>query len=569
MADTIKIKRGAKSRLTPLLYGEPAYISDEKELYIGGSDGSNEKITRNKEVDELTIKVEDLVAKNQNRVLSPKMFGDLEKESHNVVLQRCFDFYNENFDEYEYVDGLNEEYIIDSSTISLGTHLGVTFYGGTIRNFNFKLADGASNFTNLLTVNLVQDRGLHVDNCRFNGNRQHLGVDETNKVEDGGCHGILITKDSTFTLREFMQTEDIKVTNCHFEDIYSYGVCMEPLDCRFTLENNYFKTHGIASLLHCTTSIVKNNMIDVYDNSDMPTRPNVLHDVFVDEMELGGAYTGTHTKKVFIDNCRVVSHTSISHILYKVHQATQDGLVYTNVDIRNCEMSNAQGTTRVYEFFANEAHNYVNNVLLERCTANELIRMVNKDRNNATPHVSNCEIIDCFGSTLFGNILVDKLIYRNMKFKDGCHISKTNGLDFSINHIAIKDSEIFKCGWSGILLYETLRPSTFTLDNIIYWEKCSTRVFLLDPISFVVSNIKVLAESPGDIIAINNSDGGVVGMVNNIYANQNASWTYFLNFYTVSTTNKVVISNVVVNGTKFDIGGNSDHVVTVNINYLK
>lgn len=45
--DTIKFKRGVKSKLNTLAYGEPAYISDEGELYIGTQSGV-EKLTNNK-----------------------------------------------------------------------------------------------------------------------------------------------------------------------------------------------------------------------------------------------------------------------------------------------------------------------------------------------------------------------------------------------------------------------------------------------------------------------------------------------------------------------------------------
>ena len=55
--DTIKFKRGNKNKLDKLSYGEPAYISDEGELYIGTESGV-EKLTRNKEVEELSSQLE-------------------------------------------------------------------------------------------------------------------------------------------------------------------------------------------------------------------------------------------------------------------------------------------------------------------------------------------------------------------------------------------------------------------------------------------------------------------------------------------------------------------------------
>ena len=63
--DTIKFKRGVKSKLNNLSYGEPAYISDENELYIGTENGV-EKITRNKEVAELSSQLEHIENKVQN-----------------------------------------------------------------------------------------------------------------------------------------------------------------------------------------------------------------------------------------------------------------------------------------------------------------------------------------------------------------------------------------------------------------------------------------------------------------------------------------------------------------------
>ena len=50
--DIIKFKRGRKQNLPTLNEGEPAFITDEKELYIGSTDG-NVKLTRNSEVETL------------------------------------------------------------------------------------------------------------------------------------------------------------------------------------------------------------------------------------------------------------------------------------------------------------------------------------------------------------------------------------------------------------------------------------------------------------------------------------------------------------------------------------
>lgn len=77
--DTIKFKRGVKSKLNNLSYGEPAYISDENELYIGTEDGV-EKITRNKEVAELSSQLEHIaqdttIIKNNRSIFYTKNNG--------------------------------------------------------------------------------------------------------------------------------------------------------------------------------------------------------------------------------------------------------------------------------------------------------------------------------------------------------------------------------------------------------------------------------------------------------------------------------------------------------------
>ena len=72
--DTIKFKRGVKSKLNNLSYGEPAYISDENELYIGTENGV-EKITHNKEVAELSSQL----AQNTNNL------SILNKEKINIL----------------------------------------------------------------------------------------------------------------------------------------------------------------------------------------------------------------------------------------------------------------------------------------------------------------------------------------------------------------------------------------------------------------------------------------------------------------------------------------------------
>ena len=56
----IKLARGKKANLPQLSLGEPAYVTDEGELYIGGVNGENINITNNAQLSQ-TVKKTDIV----------------------------------------------------------------------------------------------------------------------------------------------------------------------------------------------------------------------------------------------------------------------------------------------------------------------------------------------------------------------------------------------------------------------------------------------------------------------------------------------------------------------------
>ena len=75
MADSIKFKRGAKAKLPSLNYGEPAFVSDEKELYIGTKTG-NVKLTSKSEIEELKQKNTELSSQLEQIATFINKFGD-------------------------------------------------------------------------------------------------------------------------------------------------------------------------------------------------------------------------------------------------------------------------------------------------------------------------------------------------------------------------------------------------------------------------------------------------------------------------------------------------------------
>lgn len=69
----IKFRRGAKSNLPELSYGEPAFVSDEKELYIGTQSG-NIKLTNTKEVNTIKGQVTELKTETTNIKQNAQMY---------------------------------------------------------------------------------------------------------------------------------------------------------------------------------------------------------------------------------------------------------------------------------------------------------------------------------------------------------------------------------------------------------------------------------------------------------------------------------------------------------------
>lgn len=67
MSNKIQLKRGMKVKLPRLSYGEPAFVSDEKELYIGTESGENIKLTHRSEIESINIQLIKSVRNNKDK----------------------------------------------------------------------------------------------------------------------------------------------------------------------------------------------------------------------------------------------------------------------------------------------------------------------------------------------------------------------------------------------------------------------------------------------------------------------------------------------------------------------
>ena len=187
--DTIKFKRGVKSKLNNLSYGEPAYISDENELYIGTEDGV-EKITRNKEVAELSSQLEHtkrngircseigLIANSKiNAINNTEILTEYIKQGFSIIV-----------DDVYYLDRIEETPVLTGVSVSLkgdSSKCGFKFDNGEDKPI-FKL-DGDNN--NVYVENLYFENENTLGKVRvfgFNSNNWYI---ERFKVVDCTFYG--------------------------------------------------------------------------------------------------------------------------------------------------------------------------------------------------------------------------------------------------------------------------------------------------------------------------------------------------------------------------------------------
>lgn len=164
--DTIKFKRGVKSKLNNLSYGEPAYISDENELYIGTENGV-EKITRNKEVAELSSQLE----QNMNET----------NEKFNVIINKTYaEFFGVKGDGGNYTNELNNAILASN--------------GGCV---------------------ILPEGSFYIDNIQ--------NVKEGMILEGSGKTKTIIKKSTTGTLLEFNNPYQTYCKDLEFRDLTFYG----------------------------------------------------------------------------------------------------------------------------------------------------------------------------------------------------------------------------------------------------------------------------------------------------------------------------------------------------------
>ena len=186
--DTIKFKRGIKSKLNNLSYGEPAYISDEGELYIGTQSGV-EKLTSNEEVRELSSQLENIKNKSEINVKDFGAIGGIENNINDTdAFLQCFEYANNNHKNIIIPEG---EYYINNTLVSNGTYM--------IKGHNAKIICNGDMLDSFLIIN------KSIDDLNKMTNIYDSGIDCLCLEGNGNCNYTLyIEQGKAITLNKLV-----------------------------------------------------------------------------------------------------------------------------------------------------------------------------------------------------------------------------------------------------------------------------------------------------------------------------------------------------------------------------
>ena len=236
--DTIKFKRGVKSKLNNLSYGEPAYISDENELYIGTEDGV-EKITRNKEVAELSSQLEhiakhaDIPTYNLGHITDDmgvtRGIQSVLDEISNTGIGRIL---------LDRVYEIDEPLVIDRQ--NQNTNTSIEFYGGGCvkKSANFK-----GDQLVLLKIGFHDEDNIIFNNISFDGvDRTVNGIDTFENLNyNEECSDKSQRNESKF----------VKFYHCSFNNCY-HGVRLSSLSWVFS--GCLFEYNNYGVYLDCSAN---------------------------------------------------------------------------------------------------------------------------------------------------------------------------------------------------------------------------------------------------------------------------------------------------------------------------
>ena len=436
----------------------------------------------------------------------------------NVALNNCFAYCAEHG---LMCYGGNKTYLVDDSTDSITGHKGLLVTGGIeISDFKFKLKTGCEDMTTILSCE-YNDNDYYIHNCDFIGNLRTIGAG----AEDGGNHGIIFCNNDTLFPTNWQRTGNIKIDNCKFTNIQSYGIFPAPTYGKLLITNCAFSCHGPAILSYSVDCIIENCSYEKLVGDNL-----TVNALATDEIERFSNPSTSKKKNLTIRNCYSKEK------IYQIAHKPQKGVVYGEILIEGCE---SRGNT-VYAFDRDGGfsiifdrltiRNCICNMELGRQNAeglylynlkNGLITIDNfKTTTNANPKV----YVDCDitfkntylnFSTKFDNCSLNELIIEDCHFEELHSDFKSHGY-FTTRYLTVGTCErvyIKNCISSARsrMLYGITAKNVFVTNltsfdyiQLFYVESTQSNT------DIYVSGLLMLAELPAYTFFIENCLGTIV-----------------------------------------------------------
>lgn len=269
MANKIQFKRGLGNQIPELAYGEPGFVSDEEELYIGTENG-NIKLTSKSEIENINTQL-DNINTNLSIIGNTIVFDGSDTESLQKAIDKLNDF-----------DTLYINKKLNITGININNKNNITIHGGilnltTIGAYAFNFVGTCTNI-NIKNITIIGD-GSVSSNQRGIMNNSGQIIDnviiENVKIKNT-CLGISFNADTGGSYT------NSKVLNCHIENIvgadpgYGYGLHVanaENIEFAFNTiincsRHSIYHAKGLNNKIH--DNVIKDHRKDTNNNSYRP-----------------------------------------------------------------------------------------------------------------------------------------------------------------------------------------------------------------------------------------------------------------------------------------------------------
>ena len=315
----------------------------------------------------------------------------------------------------------------------------------------------------------------------------------------------------------------MKVLNCRFVTIQSYGIFPTPINNKIIVKDSYFNCHGPGILSYATDCKIENCEYVDADGTNTTVRT-----LAIDEIESFSNPTA-YKKNISIKNCRS------SAKLYQVQHTVQAGVQYGTIEIIHCYSYRV-----LIQMYYDATPNYyiaVDKVLLKDCTCGD-------SSNLSDPFIQLAQLI-C-NNIVFNNVTVNNGMIRlrskgSVSFVN-CHLKVRtfmSGSDFDSVEFSncifsgTPEDAFLTCRWGTLSRCAKIKIfNCFVNSNVYLLRELDTSVVVVSGLIATDSQIKLfLNVSPVQ------TDFFIDGLISLI---ENAVYDYFIE----GTTGKAVIRGI-------------------------